>query len=380
MIGIDVFAGAGGMSLGAQWAGVTVPIAIDLDRHAFSTYSMNHPDAIVVRGDMQALHDVRVPGPADQMIVFGGPPCQGFSTSNQRTRGEANAKNWLYRAFINLVANVGPGWVVFENVRGILETEGGLFARHVENDLLGLGYSVTSGLLNAADFGVPQVRSRFFIIARKDGEAPRLPQPTALEHLPLTAAIADLPELELGASICELPYRESATTDYARMLRGESTVVSGNLVTANAQLIADRYQHVPPGGNWEDIPAELMSNYADRSRCHTGIYRRLRLDAPSVVIGNFRKNMLIHPVADRGLSVREAARIQSFPDWYRFAGSIGLQQQQVGNAVPPLLAKAVFDTIVATHTGGAAVNSKTSKAQPAAPLTEKGPTGGLGVS
>jgi DNA (cytosine-5)-methyltransferase 1 len=102
---------------------------------------------------------------------------------------------------------------------------------------------------------------------------------------------------------------------------------------------------VPPGGNWKNIPKRLMANYQDRRRCHTGIYRRLKWDQPSVVIGNFRKNMLIHPVQDRSLSVREAARLQSFPDWFEFTGSIGFQQQQVGNAVPPMLAEVVFRRI-----------------------------------
>ena len=111
-------------------------------------------------------------------------------------------------------------------------------------------------------------------------------------------------------------------------------------------MILERYKYIPQGGNWENIPNRLMKNYADKSRCHTGIYRRLKEDEPSVVIGNYRKNMLIHPTEDRGLSVREAARLQSFPDWFKFKGTIGSQQQQVGNAVPPLLAKAVFTSLM----------------------------------
>ena len=259
VLGIDVFSGAGGMSLGAQWAGVQVPIAVEIDRHAFSSYHLNHPETIVLRADMQSVYDVRLPKGASS-IVFGGPPCQGFSTSNQRTRGDANQKNWLYQSFVTLVRNATPAWVVFENVRGILETEGGKFARMVEDDLRAIGYSVRSGLLNAADFGVPQLRSRFFIVARRDGEAPELPSPTVDEYLPVSAAIADLPDLELGASVCELPYSRAADHGYARMLRGAADRVSGNLVTNNAPYIVDRYHHVPQGGNWEDIPEAMMAN------------------------------------------------------------------------------------------------------------------------
>ena len=120
----------------------------------------------------------------------------------------------------------------------------------------------------------------------------------------------------------------------------------GNLVTRNSEKVLARYAWIKPGQNWEAIPDDLMDNYHDATRCHTGIYYRLRADQPSKVIGNFRKNMLIHPSQNRGLSIREAARLQSFPDRYRFLGSIGFQQQQVADAVPPLLAEGVARTLL----------------------------------
>jgi len=350
MIGIDLFAGAGGMSLGAAWAGVNVKLAVELEKSAFDTYSHNHPDCICLRLDAKALFDFRWPYSNKDLIVFGGPPCQGFSTSNQRTRGEENEKNWLYKAFIAFVGSVKPAWVVFENVRGILETEGGLFAEKVESDLKALGYDTNSGILNAAQFGVPQKRNRFFIIARLGGVAPTLPQPDeGRPGVSVKEAIDDLPLLKVGAAVDVLKYKHPPLSDYAKWIRGDLDRCSGHLVSQNADYVIERYPLIPQGGNWEDIPEAMMSNYKDRTRCHTGIYRRLRASEPSVVIGNYRKNMLIHPTQHRGLSVREAARLQSFPDYFEFKGSIGLQQQQVGNAVPPLLAKAVFETIIQAH-------------------------------
>ncbi len=337
------------MSLGAELAGIRVRLAVELDGSAFRTYARNHPETIVLQSDTQALLNIAASLDTDNLVIFGGPPCQGFSTSNQRTRGKQNGKNWLYKAFIRFVRNVQPGWVVFENVRGILETEKGHFANLVEGDLRKLGYAVSSGVLNAADFGIPQIRSRFFLIGRRNGEAPALPVPTKCKAVTVKEAIDDLPILRNGSSTCTRLYRKETASPYARRLRGKLTSCTGNLVSRNADYVLRRYRHIPKGGNWKNIPSRMMRNYADRTRCHTGIYKRLRENEPSVVIGNFRKNMLIHPTQHRGLSVREAARLQSFPDRYVFEGSIGLQQQQVGNAVPPLLAKAIFATIVAAH-------------------------------
>lgn len=351
MIGIDLFSGAGGMSLGAEMAGLKTKLAVDFDASAFATYAHNHPDTFVLQADVQNLLDISVPFASKDIVVYGGPPCQGFSTSNQRTRSAENDKNWLYRSFINFVRKIRPGWVIFENVRGILETEGGMFAEQVEADIRALGYDTKKGLLNAAEFGVPQVRSRFFLIARLGADAPELPAPRGVPIVTVDEAFADLPELTNGASVSILPYKTVATSAYARLMRGNASESENNLVSRNSDYVVSRYPYIPQGGNWADIPEELMTNYQDRSRCHTGIYRRLRSDAPSVVIGNFRKNMLIHPSEHRGLSVREAARLQSFPDCFVFKGSIGLQQQQVGNAVPPLLAKTIFETVIEAHRG-----------------------------
>lgn len=349
MIGIDLFAGAGGMSLGAEMAGVDTKIAVEIHHAAFETYRQNHPDCTVLQMGVEHLQNLGAPYPSEDLVVFGGPPCQGFSTSNQRTRTASNKKNWMFQAFVAFVKRTKPAWVIFENVRGILETEGGLFARQIQKDLESLGYRCIQGLLNAADFGVPQARNRFFIVGRLEAEPPALPSGGNLPIVTVEEALRDLPELTNGATKNVMEYREAASSEYARQMRGGLDRCSGHIVSRNADGIVERYPHIPPGGNWADIPEELMGSYKDRTRCHTGIYRRLDPSRPSIVIGNFRKNMLIHPHEHRGLSVREAARLQSFPDRFEFKGTIGLQQQQVGNAVPPLLARAVFETVVHAH-------------------------------
>ena len=348
MIGIDLFSGAGGMSLGARCAGVDVALAVECDPYAASTYSANHRGTPVFNNDIRKLTRQRLGAVAKKgpTIVFGGPPCQGFSYSNLRTRSAENPENWLVTEFLRVVRVWKPDWVVFENVRGIVNTAGGIFVDYVVDQLVKLGYTTIHGLLNAMDFGVPQDRTRFFLVGCRCGIAPKLPGRTR-RRTPTTAdAISDLPRLDNGASESWLPYGDSSPSFYTRRLRNGTDNSPNHLVTRNSQLVVRRYSHIPPGGNWENIPGRLMHNYADRTRCHTGIYHRLRPDEPSVVIGNYRKNMLIHPTQNRGLSVREAARIQSFPDDYEFHGSIGFQQQQVGNAVPPLLAEAVFKTII----------------------------------
>lgn len=351
--GFDLFAGAGGLSLGAQLAGVTVTHAIEENHAAAATYRGNHPETKVIEDDIRK-HTPPTFKRGGTSILFGGPPCQGFSTSNQRTRNVENPKNWLFADFFRFAKASNPEWIVLENVKGVRETAQGQFEELILAEMDALGYSNTIWQLCAADFGVPQKRHRVFFIGRRkgSGKIPDCPLPTNTVAVTVRQAIADLPELTIGANIDERAYRNRCPSDYARAMRKNLAVCTGHLVTANNDVVRKRYPYIPQGGNWQDIPKHLMENYTnlvdERSR-HTGIYRRLSWDNPSVVIANFRKNMLVHPEQHRGLSVREAARIQSFPDDYIFSGSIGLRQQQVSNAVPPLLAKAVFSTLIA-HT------------------------------
>ena len=324
--------------------------AIEVDQHSANTYAINHLRTHLIAEDVKSLSigsiralrcDAQTP-----LVLFGGLPCQGFSYSNPRHRNKNNSTNWLFKDFLNIVRILKPEWVIIENVRGIGDTAKGYFLNQIVSGLTGEAYRVTHGALNAAYYGVPQNRTRYFIVANRTGRTYRLPQPASRPQVTVRDAIRDLPELHNGNAKDTLPYGPYSPSDYARAMRSERSICQNNLVTRNNQLVVERYRHIPQGSNWTALPSRLLSNYEDVSRCHTGIYYRLRYDRPAVVIGNYRKNMLIHPCQHRGLSVREAARLQSFPDDYEFTGSIGFQQQQVGNAVPPLLAKAVFSAVI----------------------------------
>jgi DNA (cytosine-5)-methyltransferase 1 len=322
-------------------------VAVEIDPHAAQTYAHNHHDTELLRKDARDLKPHTLDLSGKNLIVFGGPPCQGFSTSNQRTRNIENPSNWLFREFLRVVRYLQPSWVVFENVRGIATTAKGEFLSQVVNGLRSLGYRVWSASLNSADYGVPQVRWRLFVVATLTKAEFRFPQPNSIDPVTAWDAISDLPKLNNGHNDPSLlPYDSQPRSPYAGKLRKGAHVCGNHLVTLSSAVVIERYRHVPQGGNWEYIPRELLGNYRGKRGPHTGLYHRLRPNVPSLVIGNFRKNMLVHPFCDRGLSVREAARIQSFPDDYAFQGSIGFQQQQVGNAVPPLLAKSVFDSIL----------------------------------
>lgn len=343
MIGIELFSGAGGMATGAKDAGVKICIAVENDAYAAQTYMKNHKETTVVIDDIENVTEFRFDRRDETVVLFGGPPCQGYSYSNRKTRNSQNPKNWLFKEFVRCAKLIMPDWIVMENVPGLKRMDNGSFLKTICDDLKSLGYTPNVKILNAVDFGVPQKRERLFIVASKDGIVFEFPEGTFINN-PVTVneAISDLPSLSNGSMEEELFYKSKAMSQYANLLRGQSKKVKQNFVSKNSEVVVKRYQHIRQGNNWKDIPSELMANYKDYSRCHSSIYRRLDESSPAVIISNYRKSMLIHPTENRGLSVREAARLQSFPDSYEFVGSLDQKQQQVGNAVPPLLAKAIF--------------------------------------
>lgn len=348
--GIDIFSGAGGLSLGAEMAGVSIMFAVEKDKNAAKTYKHNHKNVLVLRDDIHNINPLDYTRPLnddDQLVVFGGPPCQGFSTSNTATRNMQNPNNSLFEEFVRFVATIQPDWFLFENVEGFYRFEKGRVRNLVKKCFEDLGYTVNDSILLASDYGVPQNRNRFIMIGNRNGILFQFPSKKD-KKVTVSDAIEDLPDLVNGQMDISLPYKcpIKGVGEYARMMRKGSRKAKQNYVSKNADYVIERYRHIGQGQNWRAIPDELMQNYANKTNCHSGIYKRLKSDEPSVVISNYRKNMLIHPEQNRGLSVREAARLQSFPDNFIFKGSLMHIQQQIGNAVPPLLAKAVFEKMM----------------------------------
>jgi DNA (cytosine-5)-methyltransferase 1 len=342
-IGVDIFSGAGGLSLGAISAGIKIPIAIEKDNSSACTFKRNHPETQVIQSDIRDIdpNDLNINNP---FIIFGGPPCQGFSTSNRQTRSLENRNNTLFEEFVWFVRELSPEWFLFENVEGIVSFNKGKTVVEIRECFEELGYKVVSEVLTASDYGVPQNRNRFIMVGNKSGIKFKFPEKSD-KKISVHDAICDLPKLDNGQMDECLPYNGNPSK-YGKKLRNGSKMALQNFVSRNKQYVIERYKYIKPGQNWRAIPVEMMQNYKLRENCHSGIYKRLDPEKPSVVISNYRKNMLIHPIQDRGLSVREAARIQSFPDDFVFEGTLMHIQQQIGNAVPPLLAEVIFKQII----------------------------------
>ena len=356
---IDLFSGSGGLSEGFIQAGFHVIAAVDSDPFATETQRFNHTRHKHYRTEVLSqdirhtkglLRNLYALGVKKADIIIGGPPCQGFSRANRQAGSQHHHLNQLFWKFVNIVDVYKPYVVVLENVGDLSNFKNGEVATDILFAFQDLHYKVEIYILNAINFGVPQNRKRIFFVATRKGikiEYPRRRCVAPKDFVTVWEAISDLPSLNNGAREDELKYRRNRNlTPYQKRMRTPSNGhIRNNYVTLNNELVIERYSHIPQGGNWRDIPERLMENYTDKERCHQWIYRRLPENEPSITITNFRKNMLIHPRQDRGLSVREAARIQSFPDRFIFRGSLESQQQQVANAVPPLMARAVAKSV-----------------------------------
>ncbi|MBD1421628.1 DNA cytosine methyltransferase [Sphingobacterium chuzhouense] len=349
-LAVDIFSGAGGLSLGAEMAGIKVLVAVEKDKSSALTFKKNHPHSKVIIDDIRKIDPLKV-APKDPFILFGGPPCQGFSSSNTKSRNLDNPNNHLFHEFVRFVRVLEPKWFLFENVEGITTFDKGNTVVQIKELFEELGYSTNEKVLCAADYGVPQNRNRFIMVGNRIGIDFVFPKPFE-QKITVGDAFEDLPSLSNGDLKDKLPYGApiSKGNQYAKLMRSGLKKCRQNLVSRNKEYVIERYKYIKPGQNWQAIPEELMQNYKDRNNCHSGIYRRLDPTKTSVVISNYRKNMLIHPFEDRGLSVREAARLQSFPDNFCFEGTLIEIQQQIGNAVPPLLAKEIFKKIIECNT------------------------------
>jgi DNA-cytosine methyltransferase len=313
-------------------------------------------------------------------ILIGGPPCQGFSSANRNSGNDSNPQNRLVEVFIDYVERVRPPVALMENVQGIV------WARNYDSTHESLldyftyrmekaGYLVFKRLLDAAWYGIPQFRYRFFALLIHqdlgyqkedfDPEWGAFPIPThganGKNYVTVKQAISDLPQVENGWNHSLIDYEQvefnqgnTSDNQFLKLMRqgAAPSFITDHITSRHADYVIERYKEIPPGGNWENIK-DKMTNYADLSRTHSNIYRRLTWNDPSVTIGHYRKSMLIHPEQHRGLSLREAARLQSFPDWFMFSGTTdgkkgGLmhKQQQVANAVCPLLTKAIAEFIL----------------------------------
>ena len=404
LVAADLFSGAGGLSLGFQQAGFDVAFANDINPDYAYTYTRNHPDT---RFFCESVEDLSVTDVFratglrrnDIDVLIGGPPCQGFSI-NAPKRSQEDARNHLFRHYGRLVLEgLRPKVVLMENVPGMLSLRNGDFIKAIYDLFQGAGYRMRHMVLCAAHYGIPQERWRLIFIGTllKDVEI-TFPKPThdapvranftggrdltwlsamrncsghphlegylpfpdreILQHplspfVPVMDAIGDLPPLSIRGGSEEMDYFTPASSSYQREMRRNSKKLYNHSAGTLSRQNLDRLKHIPPGGSWRDIPFRLLPRGMKRARRsdHTRRYGRVDPNGLSGTIltkcdphwGSF-----FHWSQERALTVREAARIQSFPDTYRFYGSRGSQYEQVGNAVPPLLAKVIAEHVATT--------------------------------
>lgn len=345
---LDLFCGCGGLSLGFIKAGFNVVLGVDHDEAALNTYKYNHEESEALNADLftdEAIDNIeshihRILGDGKKLdVVIGGPPCQGFSLTGSRDINDS--RNKLYLAMVKAVRKLQPKAFLIENVPGMATLYNGMVKKQIVNTFTDMGYTVTvtPKPLIAADYGVPQVRKRMFFVGIKNDLVEKndkgfiFPAPTHLpnNYVTCSEAISDLQsrEDELGIEVDS--YTSEPQSDYQKFMREGSTELCNHVATAHTEMVKSTIALVPDGGNYKDLPA----GYGE-SRKFNEAWTRYASNKPSRTIDTGHRNHF-HYRYNRVPTVRENARLQSFPDDFKFLGNKTQQNRQVGNAVPPLL-------------------------------------------
>ena len=376
---IDLFSGAGGLSEGLRQAGFHSLYANEVIKTYSETYARNHPDTLVDQRDIRYVDAKSIRQKlkleqGDLDLIAGGPPCQGFSI-NAPIRSNDDSRNHLFREFIRFVDEFQPKAVLIENVPGLVSFENGMTLQAILDELTNHGYYADVRILYAPHYGVPQTRWRTIIIGMKyqkdiqaafpqpEYDAPLrvnftsrfdgrniigFPQKNNLQpHISVKDALSDLPVLNNGESGLECKnYRSLPQNRFQYLMREFSNGVFNHEAPRLSQINLERLKYIPAGGNWTNIPDNLLPKGMQRARKsdHTKRYGRVNPDGlASTILTKCDPHWgaYFHYDQDRVFSVREAARIQTFPDHFIFTGSKAEQYEQVGNAVPPFLAAAI---------------------------------------
>jgi len=342
---VDLFAGAGGLTLGLKCAGWRPLLGVDNWGDAVASYASNFPEhkALLLpieRLSEDVLRDVLEESPD---WVVGGPPCQGFSTVGRRDR--TDPRNELVREFARVVNVLRPNGFLIENVVGLRDMD---FVGSVKSLFRQLGYGVTAMVLRSADYGVPQLRHRIFFVGDRSGRPFSWPTPTHTSDNYVTVwdAIGDLPELKPGEE--GVNYRTKPQNEFQRRLRQGSTFLQGHVASRHPEELVKAISYIPDGGNRRSIPNHLQP----KSGYHNS-YSRLHSGSPAVAVtqnmGKPSGTRCIHPFQNRGLTAREGARLQGFPDTFHFKAGITSQRLQIANAVSPILAQAMGAALGCAH-------------------------------
>lgn len=336
---IDLFCGCGGLSYGFEKAGYNILLGIDNDAKALETFELNHQGAKSICGDITKVtykDDIKpLIGDKTIDVIIGGPPCQGMSLSGPRKFDDP--RNKLYLTYIRLVEEIRPKAFVIENVPGLVGLFGGQIKDSIIQKFTDMGYSIQYKILCSADYGVPQNRKRVVFVGIKEGD---FEYPSAIEEkVSCSMALSDLPSLENELGSENAPYLMEPQNDYQKIMRRNSGMVKNHIAASHSDRVKKIISLVPDGGNYKDLPEEYIN-----SRNFHVAWTRFASNKPAPTIDTGHRHHF-HYKYNRVPTVRECARLQSFPDDFVFLGNKTQQFRQVGNAVPPLMAQCIAEQL-----------------------------------